>query len=233
LKPDLIVINATIRSLKYNGNQELNDEIDILKSGLCNLDAHVKNMKKYLNKVMVCLNKFTLDTDEEIECIREYCLANDVEFAINDCWKLGSDGGIDLANKIVHLLDSDESSFKLLYNYEDSIVDKIRKVSIEIYGASDIEVSTEVMDYISKLEEMGYGKLPVCIAKTQYSLSDNAKLLGRPTGFKINIREVRLCSGAGFIVVLAGNIMTMPGLSKTPAYLNMDIDNNGDIKGLF
>jgi formate--tetrahydrofolate ligase len=233
LKPDLIVINATIRSLKYNGNQELNDEIDILKSGLCNLDAHVKNMKKYLNKVMVCLNKFTLDTDEEIECIREYCLANDVEFAINDCWKLGSEGGIDLANKIVELLESDESSFKLLYNDEDSIIEKIRKVSMEIYGASDIEVSSEVMDYISKLENMGYGKLPVCIAKTQYSLSDNAKLLGRPTGFKINIREVRLCSGAGFIVVLAGNIMTMPGLSKTPAYLNMDIDNNGDIKGLF
>ena len=233
LKPDLIVINATIRSLKYNGNQELNDEIEILKSGLCNLDAHVKNMKKYLNKVMVCLNKFTLDTDEEIECIREYCLANDVEFAINDCWKYGSEGGIELANKIVKLLESEETSFKLLYNDEDSIVDKIRKVSMEIYGASDIEVSSEVMDYISKLEDMGYGKLPVCIAKTQYSLSDNAKLLGRPTGFKINIREVRLCSGAGFIVVLAGNIMTMPGLSKTPAYLNMDIDNNGDIKGLF
>jgi len=233
LKPDLIVINATIRSLKYNGNQELSSDIEILKSGLCNLDAHVKNMKKYLNKVMVCLNKFTLDTEEEIECVREYCASNDVEFAINDCWKFGSDGGIDLANKIVSLLDDGESEFRLLYNDEDSIIDKIRKVSKEIYGASDIEISTEVMDYISKLEDMGYGKLPVCIAKTQYSLSDNPKLLGRPTGFKINIREVRLCSGAGFIVVLAGNIMTMPGLSKTPAYLNMDIDNNGDIKGLF
>jgi len=233
LKPDLIVINATIRSLKYNGNQELSSDIEILKSGLCNLDAHVKNMKKYLNKVMVCLNKFTLDTEEEIECVREYCASNDVEFAINDCWKFGSDGGIDLANKIVSLLDDGESEFRLLYNDEDSIIDKIRKVSKEIYGADDIEISTEVMDYISKLEDMGYGKLPVCIAKTQYSLSDNPKLLGRPTGFKINIREVRLCSGAGFIVVLAGNIMTMPGLSKTPAYLNMDIDNNGDIKGLF
>jgi len=233
LKPDLIVINATIRSLKYNGNQELSNDIEILKSGLCNLDAHVKNMKKYLNKIMVCLNKFTLDTEEEIECVREYCASNDVEFAINDCWKLGSDGGIELANKIVSLLDDGESEFRLLYNDEDSIIDKIRKVSKEIYGASDIEISTEVMDYISKLEDMGYGKLPVCIAKTQYSLSDNPKLLGRPTGFKINIREVRLCSGAGFIVVLAGNIMTMPGLSKTPAYLNMDIDNNGDIKGLF
>lgn len=233
LKPDLIVINATVRSLKYNGNQELSNDVEILKSGLCNLDAHVKNMKKYLDKVMVCLNKFTLDTDEEIECIREYCDSNGVDFAINDCWKNGSDGGIDLANKIVQLLDEDETSFKLIYNDEDKIIDKIKKVCMEIYGASGVEFSSLVMDDISKLESMGYGRLPVCIAKTQYSLSDNAKLLGRPSGFSINIREVKLCSGAGFIVALAGNIMTMPGLSKAPAYLNMDIDSNGDIKGLF
>lgn len=233
LKPDLIIINTTIRSLKYNGNQELEKEIDILKSGLVNLDAHVKNMHKYLDNVMVCLNKFTTDTDEEIECIKEYCLSHDVPFEVIDSFKLGSDGGLSVARKIVDLIDNKDSNFKLLYDNNISIIEKIRKVSREIYGANDIEISDEVIKEISRLEDMGYGKLPVCIAKTQYSLSDNPKLLGRPTNFNIHIREVRLCSGAGFIVVIAGNIMTMPGLSKTPAYLNMNIDSNGNISGLF
>ena len=226
LKPDLIVINATIRSLKYNGNGEL-------KSGLCNLDAHVKNMKKYLNNVIVCLNKFSMDTEEEINCVREYCLSNDVEFAVSDTWKLGSEGGIEVARKIVNLLDDEDIQFKLLYDDEDKIIDKIRKVCMEIYGADDIELSDKVLNDVSRIENMGYGSLPICIAKTQYSLSDNPKLLGRPSGFNINIKEVKLCSGAGFIIFIAGNIMTMPGLSKNPAYLNMDIDENGNVLGLF
>ena len=233
LKPDLIIINTTIRSLKYNGNQELEKDIDILNSGLVNLDAHVKNMRKYLDNVMVCLNKYATDTDEEIECIQEYCFNHDIPFSVIDSFKLGSEGGISTARKIVDLIDKKNSNFKMLYDDNIPIIEKIRKISKEIYGANDIEVCDEVLKEISRLEDMGYGKLPVCIAKTQYSLSDNPKLLGRPTNFNIHIREVRLCSGAGFIVVIAGNIMTMPGLSKKPAYINMDIDSNGNITGLF
>ena len=233
LKPDLIVINATIRSLKYNGDQDLELNLDILRSGLKNLDTHVKNMKKYLNKVMVCLNKFDSDTSDEIKCVEEYCFNNRIPFVVNDAWKLGSNGCVDAAKMIVSLLDTNDESFKLLYNDDEGIVDKIRKVCTEIYGADDIEINNNVLEDIFKLEKLGYGNLPICIAKTQYSLSDNPKLLGKPVGFKVNIREVKLCSGAGFIVVIAGKIMTMPGLSKKPAYLNMDIDQDGNIYGLF
>ena len=233
LKPALIVINATIRSLKYNGNQEATSELEKLKSGLVNLGAHISNMKKYLDNVLVCLNKFTLDTEEEINCIKEYCFENGCEFAVNNAWEMGSVGAIEVANKIVDLLQQDNSEFRMLYSDEEDIVSKIKMVCTKIYGAIDIDVSKEVLEDISKLEKLGFGKLPICIAKTQYSLSDNPKLLGRPEGFRVNIREVKLCSGAGFIVVIAGNIMTMPGLSKTPAYLNMDIDSNGNIYGLF
>lgn len=232
LKPDLIVINATIRSLKYNGNRELNKDIDILKSGIVNLDAHVKNMKKYLDNVLVCLNKFSTDTEEEINCIKEYCDKNSIEFAISDTWAHGSDGGTQLANKIVELVDNN-SEFRLLYDDNSSLLDKIKKVCIEIYGADNIEVDGSILRDLNKLEKLGYKNLPICIAKTQYSLSDNPKLLGKPTKFNIKIRKIKLCSGAGFIVVITGNIMTMPGLSKTPAYLNMNIDNNGNISGLF
>lgn len=232
LKPDLIVINTTIRSLKYNGNQQLDNPIDILKSGIVNLDAHVKNMKKYLDNVLVCLNKFTDDTEEEINYIKEYCNSNNIEFTISNTWSLGSNGGIEVANKIVELIDN-KKEFNLLYRDNDSILEKIKTICTKIYGADDIEVDHNVIDEISKLESMGYGKLPICIAKTQYSLSDNPKLLGRPTNFNVHIKEIKLCSGAGFIVVIAGNIMTMPGLSKMPAYLNMDIDSNGNISGLF
>ena len=232
LKPDLIVINSTIRSLKYNGNQELTDNVEILNSGIVNLDAHIKNMKKYLDNVLVCLNKFSNDTEEEIRCIEEYCNTNNIPFVISNTWEQGSNGGLDLANKIVELLNN-KKEFNLLYPNELSIIDKIKKVSTEIYGANDIEISEDTVREINKYEEMGYKNLPICIAKTQYSLSDNPKLLGRPTNFNINIKDVKLCSGAGFIVVIAGNIMTMPGLSKTAAYLNMDIDSNGNISGLF
>jgi len=155
-----------------------------------------------------------------------------VEFAISETWEKGSVGGIEVAKKIVDIIDND-SDFKMLYSDETSIIDKIRKVCTDIYGADDIEIDGRALDDINKIESMGYGKLPVCIAKTQYSLSDNPKLLGKPSSFRVNIREVKLCSGAGFIVVIAGNIMTMPGLSKTPAYLNMNIDQEGNIFGLF
>ena len=233
LKPNLIVINTTIRSLKYNGNQSLNN-LDLLKSGLVNLEAHIKNMQKYMDNILVCLNKFSEDTEDEINVIKEYCKNNQVEFAVSDTWKNGSNGGIELANKIVKLLDNNlNSRFNLIYEETDSILDKIKKVCTKIYGANDIEVDTNLLNQITKLENLGYGNLPVCIAKTQYSLSDNPKLLGKPTDFIVQIKEVKLCSGAGFIVVLAGNIMTMPGLSKSPAYLNMDIDKDNNIIGLF
>ena len=232
LNPDLIVINSTIRSLKYNSNLESNSDIEKLRSGIVNLGAHINNMKKYLDNILVCLNKFTTDTDEEIELVSQYCKDKGVEFAVSNAWELGSAGALEVGKKIVDLTNNN-IEFKMLYNDEDSILDKIRKVSMEIYGADNISVSDTVLEDISKIEDMGYGKLPICIAKTQYSLSDNPKLLGKPTGFNINIREVKLCSGAGFIVVIAGNIMTMPGLSKMPAYLNMDIDNSGNIFGLF
>jgi len=232
LKPDLIVINTTIRSIKYNGNQELENDYDNLKSGIVNLDKHVKNMKKYLDNVLVCLNKFTMDTDEEINYIKEYCVENNVSFVVLNTWELGSTGGIDAANKIVSMLDNNKE-FQMIYNDEDSILDKIKKVAREIYGAADVEYTDDALEDISRIEKMGYGKLPVCIAKTQYSLSDNPKMLGKPNNFNIHVREVKLCSGAGFVVVIAGNIMTMPGLSKTPAYLNMDIDDSGNISGLF
>ena len=189
-------------------------------------------MKKYLDNILVCLNKFTTDTDEEIELVSQYCKDNGVEFAVSNAWEFGGAGALEVGKKIVDLTNS-SIEFKMLYNDEDSILDKIKKVSMEIYGADNIDISDSVLEDISKIEDMGYSKLPICIAKTQYSLSDNPKLLGKPTGFNINIREVKLCSGAGFIVVIAGNIMTMPGLSKMPAYLNMDIDNSGNIFGLF
>lgn len=232
LEPDLIVINTTLRSLKYNGNQDIEDELELLKSGICNLEVHIDNMHKYSKNILVCLNKFTNDTEEEISCISEYCNRRNIPFAISDTWKLGGAGGIELANKIVDLTGKG-NSFKLLYNDHDHLIDKIKKVCHEIYRADDINVSDAIMAKIEKLEKNGYRDLPVCIAKTQYSLSDNPKLLGKPQNFNITIRDIKLCSGAGFIVVLAGNIMTMPGLSKTPAYLNMDIDKNGNIYGLF
>lgn len=233
LKPDLIVINVTVRSLKYNGNQDANDELDKLKSGIINLGKHIDNMKKYLNKVMVCLNKFSMDTEEEINYVGEYCKLKGVEFSVLDTWGLGSDGGIDAANKIVNMINNDDVNFKMIYDDNDSILDKIKKVATEIYGADDVLFGDGVLEEISRIEDMGYRNLPICIAKTQYSLSDNPKLLGVPTGFNIHVKEIRLCSGAGFIVVIAGNIMTMPGLSKKPAYLNMDIDSTGNIVGLF
>lgn len=230
LKPDLIIINTTIRSLKYNGTG--NSDMDKLMTGIVNLEGHIENMKRYIDNVIVCLNKFSQDTEEEINYISEYCKKLNVLFTVSDTWKNGSKGGEDFAKLVIKALDN-KSKFKMIYNDNDKIIDKIKKVSTLIYGATDIIVPESVLDEINKLEEMGYGNLPVCIAKTQYSFSDNPKLLGRPHDFKINIREIRLCSGAGFIVAIAGNIMTMPGLSKTPAYINMDIDNEGNISGLF
>ena len=236
IKPNCIVINATIRSLKYNGGlskEEINKEnMGALKKGIVNLERHIKNMSKYTKNIVVCLNQFDFDTEKEIDYVTKF--AKDMGYPVEICssFKNGGEGAINLANKIVEVCNND-IDFKPLYDTNDTIKNKIKTICTEIYGASDIEVNEEVENKIKKLESMGLGNLPVCIAKTQYSFSDDPKKLGAPTDFNMRVRDIRVSNGAGFIVVLMGNIMTMPGLGKNSAYLNMDIDNKGKIKGLF
>ena len=236
IKPNCIVINATIRSLKYNGGlskEEINKEnLEALKKGIVNLERHIKNMSKYTKNIVVCLNQFDFDTEKEIDYVTKF--AKDMGYPIEVCssFKNGGEGAINLAKKIVEVCNND-IDFKPLYDTNDTIKNKIKTICTEIYGANDIEVSEEVENKIKKLESMGLGNLPVCIAKTQYSFSDDPKKLGAPTNFNMRVRDIRVSNGAGFIVVLMGNIMTMPGLGKNSAYLNMDIDSKGKIKGLF
>ena len=236
IQPNCIVINATIRSLKYNGGlskEEINKEnLEALKKGIVNLERHIKNMSKYTKNIVVCLNQFDFDTEKEIDYVTNF--AKDLGYPVEVCssFKNGGAGAVDLANKIVEICNND-IDFKPLYDTNDTIKNKIKTICTEIYGANDIEVSEEVEKKIEKLESMGLGNLPVCIAKTQYSFTDDPKKLGAPTDFNMRVRDIRVSNGAGFIVVLMGNIMTMPGLGKNSAYLNMDIDNKGKIKGLF
>ena len=236
LKPDVIVINATIRSLKYNGGMskdELDQEnMDYLGKGMCNLGVHIENMKKYLDNVIICLNRFSFDTLEEIEYVQKYCEDLGCEFAVSSSYSEGGEGATDLAKKIVKLCDN-EKEFHLLYDENDSIKNKIEKVSKEIYHAGSVRYLDEAMDSIQKIESMGLDKLPICVAKTQYSISDDSKKLGYPKDYEITVRDVKVNSGAGFIVVYMGKIMVMPGLSKNPAYEKMHIDDDGTIYGLF
>ena len=236
LKPSVIVINATIRSLKYNGGMS-KDELNIknmeyLKKGICNLEVHIKNMKKYLDNIVVCLNKFDFDDEEEIGFVENYCEKLGCEFAVCTSYKNGGEGATDLARKIVKLCEND-IEFNLLYDENDSIKNKIEKVSKDIYHAGSVKYLDEALENIQKIESMGLDKLPICVAKTQYSISDDAKKLGYPKDYEIIVRDVLVNSGAGFIVVYMGKIMTMPGLSKNPAYENMHIDDDGTIYGLF
>lgn len=236
LKPNVIVINATIRSLKYNGGMS-KDELNIknmeyLKKGICNLEVHIENMKKYLDNIVVCLNKFDFDDEEEIGFVENYCEKLGCEFAVCTSYKNGGEGAADLAKKVVKLCEND-IEFNLLYDENDSIKNKIEKVSKEIYHAGSVKYLDEALENIQKIESMGLDKLPICVAKTQYSISDDAKKLGYPKDYEIIVRDVLVNSGAGFIVVYMGKIMTMPGLSKNPAYENMHIDDDGTIYGLF
>ena len=236
LKPSVIVINATIRSLKYNGGMS-KDELNIknmeyLKKGICNLEVHIENMKKYLDNIVVCLNKFDFDDEEEIGFVENYCEKLGCEFAVCTSYKNGGEGAADLAKKVVKLCEND-IEFNLLYDENDSIKNKIEKVSKEIYHAGSVKYLDEALENIQKIESMGLDKLPICVAKTQYSISDDAKKLGYPKDYEIIVRDVLVNSGAGFIVVYMGKIMTMPGLSKNPAYENMHIDDDGTIYGLF
>ena len=236
IKPNAIVINATIRSMKYNGGVSkdmVNEEnLEAVKSGILNLKTHIENMQKYTKNIVVCLNKFTYDTEKEIEFVKEFCHELGCEFSICTSFINGSSGALDLAEKIVNLCEN-EVDYKPLYNYEFGIIEKINVIAKEIYRAGEVKFSTKAKEKIKLYERDGYNNLPVCIAKTQYSLTDNQKILGAPSSFSMTVTDVRISNGAGFIVVLMGSIMTMPGLSKEPSYLKMKINNRGKIDGLF
>lgn len=237
LKPDAAVLVATIRAIKYNGGGDKNNldapNIKALEMGFANVEKHLENIRKFGVPVVVAINLFHTDTDEEIEYIKERCKSMNVECAISEVFTKGGEGGRDLAQKIVDITNTTKSDFKPLYDENLKIKEKIEIISKEIYGASGVDYMPSALKAIEKIESLGMDKLPICMAKTQYSLSDNPALLGRPEGFKITIREVKLSSGAGFIVAITGNIMTMPGLPKSPAAEKIDIDKSGTIYGLF
>lgn len=237
LKPDAVVLVATIRSLKFNGGvnkDELSVEnLEALKRGIVNLEKHIENLQKYNVPVIVTLNSFITDTKNEIEFIRNKCSELGAEFALSEVWEKGGEGGKELAEKLVETLDKYESDFKCLYDENLPVKEKIDIIAKQIYGADGALYTNKADKEIKNIEKMGFGNLPVCIAKTQYSLSDNASLLGRPKDFKININKVNISAGAGFIVAFAGDIMTMPGLPKQPAAEKIDVDENGKITGLF
>ena len=237
LTPNCIVIVATMRALKHHGGvkkEELNiPNVEALAKGIVNLEKQIENMKKYNVPVVVAINKFVTDSDEEIQFIKEFCAKLGVKVALSDVWAKGGEGGLELANIVNEVLANEESNFKLLYDEKDSIKDKILTIAREIYGAKSVLYTPAASRQIAELERFELDKLPICMAKTQYSLSDNPSLLGRPKNFDITVKEVRVSNGAGFIVVLTGDIMTMPGLPKVPAANKMDILENGEIEGLF
>ncbi|SFK59219.1 Formate-tetrahydrofolate ligase [Lachnospiraceae bacterium KH1T2] len=237
LKPDAVVLVATIRALKYNGGvakTDLNNEnLDALKKGIVNLEKHIENLQKFGVPVVVTLNAFVSDTDAERKFVEDFVKSKGCTYAYAQVWEKGGEGGIDLANAILDTIETKKSDFHPLYELELSIKEKIEKVACEIYGAEGVIYSKSAENMIKRLNDLGFDKLPVCMAKTQYSLSDDPSLLGRPQGFSINVRDVYVSAGAGFIVVLTGNVMTMPGLPKHPAALDIDVDENGKITGLF
>ncbi len=237
LSPDAIVLVATARALKYNGGVAKDDlknpNVEALKKGACNLEAHIDNLKKYNVPLVVCINHFYADTDEEVAAIKEIAENKGVKAIVCKGFAEGSSGAVELAQEVVRLADSGKANFTPLYNFDMPIKEKMEKVAKEIYGAAAVNFDAAALKTIKEAEELGFGKYPVCMAKTQYSLSDDMKALGRPTGFTLNVREVRISSGAGFIVALTGTIMTMPGLPKKPAAEAIDIDNDGVIVGLF
>jgi formate--tetrahydrofolate ligase len=237
LKPDAVVLVATIRALKYNGGiakEDLSAEnLDALKKGIVNLEKHIENLQQFGVPVVVTLNSFLTDTEAETNFVQQFCEERGCEFALSNVWAQGGEGGIALAEKVLKTLEEKESHFAPLYDENLPIKEKIGGIATKIYGAASVSYTAEASRQIRKLEEMGFGNLPVCMAKTQYSLSDNAKLLGRPEGFTITVRDVYVSAGAGFVVALTGAVMTMPGLPKVPAAVNIDVDENGKITGLF
>ena len=237
LKPDAVVLVATVRALKYNGGvakADLAEEnLDALAKGIVNLEKHIENIQKYGVPVIVTLNSFVTDTDAENAFIEKFCRERGCEFALSEVWEKGGEGGVDLAQKVLETLETKESDFHTLYNDELSLKDKIRTIAQEIYGAHDVVYEPAAEKQLAKIESMGFGSFPICMAKNQYSLSDDATKLGRPENFDIHIREVYVSAGAGFVVALTGAVMTMPGLPKIPAANGIDVTNDGKITGLF
>ena len=237
LKPDAVVLVATVRALKYNGGvpkDQLSDEnLEALAKGIVNLEKHIENIQKYDVPVVVTLNSFVTDTDAENEYIRRFCEERGCEFALSEVWEKGGEGGIALAEKVIETLENKESHFHPLYEDGLSLQEKIETISKEIYGARGVIFEPKAAKQLAKIEAMGFGNMPVCMAKNQYSLSDDAKKLGRPTDFDIHIREAYVSAGAGFVVALTGAVMTMPGLPKVPAANNIDVTEDGQITGLF
>ena len=237
LKPDAVVLVATIRALKYNGGVAKTnlgaENLDALKKGIVNLEKHIENLQKYGVPVVVTLNSFVTDTEAEVSFVRSFCEERNCEFALSTVWEHGGDGGIELAGKVLETLDKKESHFKPLYEDDLPLTEKIETVAKEIYGAKGVVFSSTASKQLQKLTDLGFGKLPVCMAKTQYSLSDDPAKLGRPEDFEITVREVYVSAGAGFVVVLTGAVMTMPGLPKKPAAFNIDVNDDGVITGLF
>lgn len=236
LKPKCIVLVATVRALKYNGGKKNAfdiEDIDSLNRGIVNLQAHIENLKAFGTEVVVAINKFVTDTDKEIEIIRDTCQKLGAEVALCEAWAKGGKGGEELAHAVVSAVERSDGKLNYIYSDDDSIVTKIDKVAMTIYHAGQVNIAPKALRAIENLEKLGYGNLPICVAKTQYSFSDDATLLGNPTGYTFSVKDVELRSGAGFIVVIAGSIMLMPGLPKEPSAVKMTIDENLVIKGLF
>ena len=237
LKPDAVVLVATIRALKYNGGvpkDELSSEnLDALKAGIVNLEKHIENLHKFGVPVVVTLNSFVTDTKAETDFVEQFCKERGCEFALSEVWEKGGEGGIDLANKVLETIEHKESNFKVLYDDSLSLKEKIETVAKEIYGADGVTYSPAAERELKRITDLGMGDFPVCMAKTQYSLSDDPKKVGRPSGFTVNVREVYVSAGAEFVVAVNGSIMTMPGLPKKPAAFGIDVDANGTITGLF
>ncbi len=237
LAPDAVVLVATVRALKYNGGVAKADlgteNLDALKKGIVNLEKHIENLQKFGVPVVVTLNSFVTDTKAETDYVEQFCSERGCEFALSEVWEKGGEGGIELANKVLLTLEQKESHFKPLYPDDMSLEDKIATVAREIYGADGVTYSAAAKKELKRIADMGMSSFPVCMAKTQYSLSDDQTKLGRPTGFTINVREVYVSAGAGFVVAVTGSIMTMPGLSKNPAAYGIDVNDDGVITGLF
>ena len=237
IPPSAVVIVATVRALKYNGgipkNELTGENLDALKKGIVNLEKHINNIQSFGVPVIVTLNEFLTDTEAELAFVEKFCRDNGCEFARSKVWAEGGKGGKELAEAVLKTLETKESAYAPIYDTNLPIKDKIRAIATKIYGASDVAFSDSALKEIEHLNSLGFSNLPICMAKTQYSLSDDPKKLGRPHDFVLNIRDVYVSAGAGFIVALTGTIMTMPGLPKTPAAYSIDVDENGEIIGLF
>lgn len=237
LKPDAVVLVATVRALKYNGGVAKTDlaapNLEALKKGIVNLEKHIENLKAYNVPVVVTLNRFSSDSDEELKFVKDFCEERNCDFALSEVWEKGGEGGKELAMKVLNTLENKPSNFAPIYDKNAPIKDKIETIAKKIYGAGSVSYSSTAENQIKKLTDFGFDKMPICMAKTQYSLSDDPNKLGRPEGFELTIREVYVSAGAGFVVALTGDIVTMPGLSKKPAAYGIDVNENGDITGLF